>query len=125
MSVRKLVIGFRLAVSAQAAALLAQAALAGFAVSGNAAALAAHMRLGGATLLVSAGQVVLVSLSRRAWGGPMADGRQHRFDDRGRLANGIGPLAAVCAAPPARSWPVRRLDWARDLRMDAATGANG
>src|SRR5262250_770996 len=57
---------FRFGVAAQAIALLAQALLAGLALSGSEAALAAHMPAGASTFLISAAQVVAVFLLRRS-----------------------------------------------------------
>jgi hypothetical protein len=62
---KNLIRGFRLAIAVQAIALLAQATLAGFALSGRTDALSAHMSVGGAAFLISAVQVVLVFLLRR------------------------------------------------------------
>jgi hypothetical protein len=55
--------GFRLAIAAQAVALVAQAILAGLALSGRSTnALAAHMLVGGTIFVISAAQVVLMFL---------------------------------------------------------------
>lgn len=63
MMTTSLAVGFRLAIAAQALALLAQAILAGLALSGRGTiALAAHMLVGGTIFVVSAAQLALVLL---------------------------------------------------------------
>jgi hypothetical protein len=57
---------FRLVIATQAVALLAQALLAGLALSGSEAALATHMAVGGATLILSMVQLVAAFLLRRS-----------------------------------------------------------
>jgi hypothetical protein len=70
MMAKNLVWGFRLAIAAQAIALLAQATSAGFALSGRTDALTAHMSIGGTAFLISAAQVVLAFLLRRSGRAP-------------------------------------------------------
>jgi hypothetical protein len=60
------VLGFRLVASAAAAAMLMQAVLAGLALSGRPAALNAHMFNGAAVFVLSAAEVVIAILLRRA-----------------------------------------------------------
>jgi hypothetical protein len=63
MMTTSLAVAFRLAIAARALALLAQATLAGLALSGRGTiALAAHMLVGGTIFVISAAQVVLVLL---------------------------------------------------------------
>jgi hypothetical protein len=62
MMTKNLARGFRLVIAAQAIALLAQATLAGLALSGRTSALLAHMFVGGAAFFISAVQVALVFL---------------------------------------------------------------
>lgn len=67
MMTTRTVWGFRLAIAAQPVALLAQATLAGLALSARGTkALAAHMMVGGTIFAISAAQVVLVFLLWRA-----------------------------------------------------------
>jgi asparagine N-glycosylation enzyme membrane subunit Stt3 len=89
-------IGFRVAATAQLIAVLAQALLAGLALSGNASALAAHVSNGGLALLICLLQLVFALLLSRSnqrlrWlvvasaalflgeGMQMASGRLHLF----------------------------------------------
>jgi hypothetical protein len=66
MTTIMLLMAFRLVIAAQAVAVLVQALLGGLALSGGAAALAAHMAVGGVTLLLSMVQVVAAFLLRRS-----------------------------------------------------------
>ena len=65
MMTKNLVWGFRLMIAAQAIALLAQATLAGLALSGRTSAPLGHMFVGGSAFFISAVQVVLAFLLRR------------------------------------------------------------
>jgi len=66
VTVMNLTTAFLLAIAGQATVLLAQALLAGLAISGSETALASHMAVGGMSLLIAVVQVAAALLLRRA-----------------------------------------------------------